>query len=278
MFLHACPGVRVPTQWTLTLTPPPPTSIDPRHLHALTCHLLETPGSEHGAALKPFTTATSGTGLVLSWLDEPTEPDLPTRLGSPARLGRHLIHLELGDRHSEPYVSLASSPPAIKAQVEFRTPTYMNHSGRQLPLPDPELLLSGLARRWSAFSPEELSGDAVTEALGSVHLARHDISTRPVGSGSSQKVGFVGSATFGLPRSTSIGAQRAFAALWSFAVFAGVGAQSTHGLGHVRVRLQSPTVTASRSPVARPATVREHSSIPNSTTSSGRARPWNGTR
>lgn len=266
----------MPTRWTLTLTPRPPTPFEPRHLHALACRLLETPTGDHTATTKPFTAAYGGDHLVVSWLDELTEPDLPARLGIPTRLGHRPVRLELGERHSEPYTSLASSPPAIKAQVEFRTPTYVNRSGRQFPLPDPELLLGGLARRWNAFSPEALPSHAVSEVLESVHLARHDTSTRPAGSGPSQKVGFVGSAVFGLPRSVSVGAQRAFAALWSFAAFAGVGAQSTHGLGHVRIRLQHSSNPASGSAVTPPVTVREHSSSPDSTTSSGRAHPWNG--
>ncbi|GAB2520889.1 CRISPR system precrRNA processing endoribonuclease RAMP protein Cas6 [Nocardiopsis aegyptia] len=238
----------MPTWWTLTPTPPPHPSVSPSHLHALACHLLETPASDHTAQTKPFSTAlapitstaTPGTHLVVAWLDEPTEPDLARRLATPVRLGPRTIRLNPVDRHTQPYTRLAACPPAPKARVEFTTPAYVKRGKRQMPLPEPELLLTGLARRWAAYSPQPLPPAAVTEMLETVHLARHDIRTLPAGSGPHQRTGFVGHAVFALPPGTSRAAQRAFAALWTFAEFSGVGAQTTHGLGHVRVRLPGP--------------------------------------
>ncbi|MFE6446842.1 CRISPR system precrRNA processing endoribonuclease RAMP protein Cas6 [Nocardiopsis dassonvillei] len=262
----------MPTRWTLTPTPPPPSVVSPSHLHALACHLLETPTSDHAAQTKPFTAAlpttseaaAPGAGLVVAWLDEPTEPDLVPRLGAPARLGSHTTRLALTDRHAVPYTRLAATPPTLRARVEFTTPAYVNRAGRQLPLPEPELLLAGLARRWAAFSPQPLPPPAVAEMLETVHLARHDIRTRPVGEGRHQRTGFVGSAVFGLPTRASRAAQRAFAALWSFAAFAGVGAQTTHGLGHVRVHLHEQP--ARPGPERSRGAVREKPTNPISTT------------
>ncbi|OLT29291.1 hypothetical protein BJF83_11920 [Nocardiopsis sp. CNR-923] len=158
------------------------------------------------------------------------------------RIGCHTMRLTLADRHAHPYSRLAAIPPAAKARVEFTTPAYVNRAGRQLPLPDPELLLAGLARRWAAFSPHPLPPDALAEVLQSAHLARHDIRTQPVGTGRHQRTGFVGHAVFGLPARAPRTTQRVFAALWAFAEFAGVGAQTTHGLGHVRVHQHAPAL------------------------------------
>ncbi|RKS07006.1 CRISPR-associated endoribonuclease Cas6 [Nocardiopsis sp. Huas11] len=241
----------MPTQWSLTPTPPPPPGVSPSHVHALACLLLEDPASEHTAQVKAFTAAlpagtargsvaASAPTLLLSWLDEPTEPDLASRITGPVRLGSHTAHLSLAARRTVPYTRLAATAPTPRVRVEFTTPAYVNRGGRQLPLPDPELLLEGLARRWAAFSPHPLPCDATAEALGMVHLARHDTRTVPVGTGRHQRTGFVGHAVFGLPRA-SPAARRSFTALWAFAEFAGVGAQTTHGLGHVRVRLRPET-------------------------------------
>ncbi|WP_431887557.1 CRISPR system precrRNA processing endoribonuclease RAMP protein Cas6 [Nocardiopsis alba] len=229
----------MPTQWTLTLTPPPPTSVDPRHLHALACHLLEPPTTDHSAPTKPFTAALSGRRLVLGLLDDSRPLANRALSDEPAlRLGSHTFRCSPDGHRTEPYARLAACPPAVKAHVEFRTPTYVKRSGRQIPLPDPELLLAGLVRRWSLLSPLPLSAAAVAEVLESAHLARHDTRTRIFGRGVAQRVGFVGSATFGLSGRPLLSTRRVFAVLWSFASFAGVGAQTTHGFGHVHVRLQ----------------------------------------
>ncbi|MDE3725306.1 CRISPR system precrRNA processing endoribonuclease RAMP protein Cas6 [Nocardiopsis sp. N85] len=235
----------MPTQWTLTLTPPPPTPVDPRHLHALACHLLETPTTDHTATTKPFTVALNGRRLIMSLLDDSRPLEhlaLPT--GSALRLGSRTFHCSPDGHRTEPYARLAACPPAVKAHVEFCTPTYVKRSGHQVPLSDPELLLAGLARRWATLSPLSLPAAAVTEVLGSVHLARHDTRTRIFGQGPAQRVGFVGSATFGLSERPSLSARRVFAALWSFASFAGAGAQTTHGFGHVSIRLQHSDTAA----------------------------------
>lgn len=233
----------MPTQWTLTLTPPPTSPVDPRHLHALACRLLETPATDHTAPTKPFTAALDGHHLVLSLLDDFAFPEnLPFSPGTTVRLGPHTFRCSPHNHRSDPYARLAACPPAVKARVDFITPAYVKRSGRQLPLPDPELLLAGLARRWTALSPLPLPSAAVAESLGAVHLARHDTRTRLFGQGSAQRVGFVGSAVFGLGERPSLSARRVFAALWSFAAFAGVGAQTTHGFGHVNVRLHHAAV------------------------------------
>lgn len=229
----------MPTQWTLSLSPPPPPSVLPTHLHAAACALLESSTEDHAAQTKPFTAALTGQRLTLGWLDEATSPDLPSRLREPLYLGGHTATATLTDQRFEAYTRVASAPPTRRAAISFDSPTYVNQGRRQLPLPVPELLLAGLARRWEVFSPQPLPPSALTEAVESAHLVRHDIRTTAAGSGAHQRTGFVGRAVFGLPTRVSRRAQRVFAALWSFAAFSGVGAQTTHGLGHVRVRIDA---------------------------------------
>ncbi|MCK9874104.1 CRISPR system precrRNA processing endoribonuclease RAMP protein Cas6 [Nocardiopsis dassonvillei] len=196
---------------------------------------METPTTDHTAPTKPFAAASRGGLLVVSWLDEATEPDIGARLDGPFRLGAHPVRLSLAGRRAVSYTHLLHQPPALKAAVEFVSPTYVSRSGRQLPLPDPELLLAGLARRWAAFSPLPLPGGEVEEVLGSVLLMRHDTATCTIGNGPHRRTGFTGRAVFGLPTRSTAAQRRVFAALWAFAVFAGVGAQTTQGLGQVRV-------------------------------------------
>lgn len=242
----------MPTQWTLTLTPPPPSAVLPSHLHALACALLESPAEDHTAQTKPFTAALAGQRLTLGWLDETSAPDMSARLSEPVRLGAHTSRAALVDQRFEAYTRLTAAPPTRKVAVSFVSPAYVNQGGRQLPLPVPELLLAGLARRWEAFSPHPLPGSALTEALESAHLARHDIRSAVTGAGSSRRTGFVGQAVFGLSTRASRRAQRVFTTLWSFAAFAGVGAQTTHGLGHVRVRIEDESLRgADPSPAAK---------------------------
>ncbi|MDT0329348.1 CRISPR system precrRNA processing endoribonuclease RAMP protein Cas6 [Nocardiopsis lambiniae] len=262
----------MPTQWTLTLTPPPSEPVSPRHLHALACRLFETPADDHTAQAKPFTAALVDRRLVLSHLDDPAAPDVPGEADGTVRLGTDAFRLDPIDRRAEPYERLTAVAPAVKARVGFATPTYVNRSGRQLPLPDPELLMGGLARRWAAFSPLPLPPESVAEALESVHLARHDIRTRVVGEGSAQRVGFVGDAVFGMAGHPSPGARRVFATLWSFAAFAGIGAQTTHGLGHVRVHLHRRTGTDGSGATA------ENTDHSGTTRTTDRSRTWNGAR
>ncbi|HIY42729.1 MAG TPA: CRISPR system precrRNA processing endoribonuclease RAMP protein Cas6 [Candidatus Nocardiopsis merdipullorum] len=230
----------MPTQWTLFLSPPPPSCVLPTHLHAAACAApLESSGEDHAAQTKPFTAALTGQRLTLGRLDESTSPDLPARLREPLRLGEHTAAATLIDQRFEAYTRMASAPPTPRAAISFDSPTYVNQGGCQFPLPVPELLLAGLARRWEVFSPQPLPPSALSEAVESAHLVRHDIRTTAAGAGSHRRTGFVGRVMFGLPTRMSRRTQRVFAALWSFAAFSGVGTRATHGLGHVRVRLDA---------------------------------------
>lgn len=231
----------MPTRWTLV----PDTRIDeavsPRHLHALACALVEGPGSAHTAQRKPFSAAAPGHRehgrvLELGWLDDADPPEPAARAAAGGvHLDGHPFHpAEIRQSHT-PYAALADSAPAQRVRVEFTTPAYINRAGRQIPLPDPELLLGALVQRWRAFSPIPLPEEQMELLLGCVHVSRHRIATQSVDLGRGRRVGFTGSATFAVPPHQAEGPGRLLTALWRFAEYAGAGAMTTYGLGRVRV-------------------------------------------
>ena len=64
-------------------------------------------------------------------------------------------------------------------------------------------------------------------------LYAHDIHTEPYVWHGARSAGFIGTVSLGLPRSASPGAYRLFATLNGFALIAGLGHGTTHGLGAV---------------------------------------------
>ncbi|MFC4627994.1 CRISPR system precrRNA processing endoribonuclease RAMP protein Cas6 [Promicromonospora alba] len=123
--------------------------------------------------------------------------------------------------------------------MTFRSVTYFSRGDRQIPLPDPELVFTSLARRWNTFSPDGASFRSVTiEALlASILLSEPRIESGQVDQGRAIRVGFLGKARFGLARAAGQDLERVFATLAVFADTAGIGAQTTHGLGWVSVEL-----------------------------------------
>jgi CRISPR/Cas system endoribonuclease Cas6 (RAMP superfamily) len=126
---------------------------------------------------------------------------------------------------------------ATSAEVTFRSVTYLSRGDRQIPLPDPELVFASLARRWNIFAPEGADFRSVTiEALlARIFLNEHRIESSQVDQGKAMQIGFLSKARFGLARAADQDVGRAFATLAVFAETAGIGAQTTHGLGWVSV-------------------------------------------
>lgn len=231
----------MPVRWSLRLSEPVPEA-SAAQLHGLTCALVEDSGSPHTEQIKPFSAAgphqEDGDPVIeVNWLDDLPEPDVAGRAAAgPLRLGSHPVAVAEVRQRAESYADLAATAPRYRLRVEFRSPTYVSRAGRQFPLPDPELLLTGLARRWRHFSPSTFGDAALPTLLNSVHIARHELRTVPVYVAPGRRVvGFTGKAVFGLPDDTAPAAARLLAALWRFAEYAGAGAQTTHGLGRVRL-------------------------------------------
>jgi len=202
----------------------------------------------------------------LNWLRDPPEP-AGASPASPWRPGPERLRLgattmrRLGVRElTQPYAHLARKPPRQRYDFTFLSPTYFARSERDYLLPDPELLFGRLAQRWNQHVGDQrlrLDDELIGRLRAKAILIAHDIATVRTGEhlatvllrrtplvvdyeltrervphDPAERAGFVGVATFGLHRPDSAVVQ-AFAALCAFAEYAGIGAQTTHGLGAV---------------------------------------------
>ncbi|MGH3797671.1 MAG: CRISPR system precrRNA processing endoribonuclease RAMP protein Cas6 [Pseudonocardiaceae bacterium] len=211
----------------------------PAHLHAAACLLFEQTETDHAAQRKPFAVgapvAENGTVTWrLGWL-----PDTAVPASWPpheVRLGESTCRvLDARARHCS-FAALAASRPMVRGLLRFVTPTYFSRNGRDVPLPDPVLVLRSLLQRWNAFAPAGLAidDDLSHAVLSAVLLSDASVHTLRVQVGRiAWQTGFVGDAELGITRTAAPGVSTVFAALLHFATIAGVGAQTTYGFGEV---------------------------------------------
>lgn len=134
------------------------------------------------------------------------------------------------------YAALASLPFSPFAALRFITPLAFSQGGeRQLPLPAPDLLLRGWARRWNRFAPVELawpdeSVSDIVERTGLAYMAGETV-TVPLRPG--KFVGFVGAIRLEAlhPHLWTQEQRQAFTALTTFSRFCGSGARTMQGMG-----------------------------------------------
>lgn len=253
-------------------------------LHGLACALLEGAGADHEAQVKPFSVAPlleapdlpGHAFLRLGWLDDARVAGLRDhaldQIGGALRTGSQYFTVTDADMEAQPYAHFLAQGARF-ATFTFLTTTYFNRGDRQVPLPDPELVFAGLARRWNAWSPVPIPGDVIHELCATVLVTSHDIASGTADLGKAQRTGFRGRATFSLPRDISTDTATAFAALSRFAAIAGVGAQTTRGLGNVTTdltpmdtRQHSQPRTGARQASRRTRNDREHASRTGSRT------------
>jgi len=114
--------------------------------------------------------------------------------------------------------------------LRFITPTTFREGRREEPFPLPVWVFGSLVGKWNAFGPEPLGlGREAME--GGVVLGSWRGETRRVELGRFRTVGFVGTFTY---RVLEPGLGRWLGLLADFAFYAGVGWQTTRGLGQVR--------------------------------------------
>jgi CRISPR-associated endoribonuclease Cas6 len=116
----------------------------------------------------------------------------------------------------------------------FTSPTCFRSGGKQVPVPLPELVFGSLLERWNAFAPIVFPPETRRYAAECLALSRYDLTTRPAPSkGGGMRVGAIGQATY-----TSINFDRywmsVIGTLAAFALFSGVGAATTNGMGQCR--------------------------------------------
>lgn len=172
----------------------------------------------------------------LGWLDDaaapPGWPPAEVRFGSQVRA---VLGAEL---HRRSYAELAQGVPARHVRLTMTTPTFFARDGRDLPLPDPALMLRGLLAGWNSYAPGPLrigphDARALVDAvyLDGMWGASADVE---LGHGLRQ-TGFVGQAELRLLTATSDYIATMFTALARFAAYAGLGARTAHGFGAVDV-------------------------------------------
>ncbi|ODA69273.1 CRISPR system precrRNA processing endoribonuclease RAMP protein Cas6 [Streptomyces sp. AVP053U2] len=246
----------MPARWTLTLTAETPIRpATPAQLHGLACTLFEGTGADHTSQHKPFTVSPLLNGpdphtadLCLGWLDDthPPPPTLPTT--HRIRLGSQSLTIHHTDFEPAPYHALLNTPPTRRADITFLSPTHFTDAGRSIPLPDPRLVYQSLLRRWNHHAPRPVPESSAASLFDSLLLTAHDTATTTVTLGPGRRTGFTGTATYALHRHADTATLHTFTALTHFAAVAGIGAQTTHAQGYVRV---SPHHPRERAPTAQ---------------------------
>jgi CRISPR-associated endoribonuclease Cas6 len=128
---------------------------------------------------------------------------------------------------------LDQEAPPSRITLAFLSPTTFRSGGKNLPLPLPGLVFGSLLERWNAFSPVTFPEDTRRFAEECLALARYRLRTTMVEIEGGKQVGFVGWCTY-----TALVKKpywlRAIEALAEFALYGGVGAKTTMGLGQAR--------------------------------------------
>jgi len=129
---------------------------------------------------------------------------------------------------------LARAEPERRVSLLFASPTTFHSGGRSVPLPLPELVFGSLLERWNAFAPVALPEETRRYAAECLAVSRYDLETRslPFKEGA-VKIGMVGQVTFAATRYDRYWLSLIHL-LAEFALFAGVGAGVTMGMGQAR--------------------------------------------
>lgn len=232
--------IDVPAVLDLDLAVPTGTQVYPARLHGAACSMLEGNETAHAAQHKPFSVgplieASSGqTRWRVGWLGSAEPPPIPKTVA----LGPSRCPVRLASPQLMSFAELLAGRPVRHADLQFISPTFFGRKGRDLPLPDPVLIIRSLATRWDAHAPPELAlpAEVLTALLDTVYLADAAIDTRRAQvSRTMWQTGFVGAAQLALTKAADAATTEVFTALTRFAEFAGVGAQTTHGFGAVRL-------------------------------------------
>lgn len=230
----------MPTVLDLELLVPVSTQVYPARLHGAACAMLEGSDTAHTSQHKPFSVGplvagdTGQTVWRVGWLGSAEPPPIPEAVA----LGPTRCPVRATRPHSKSFAELLTSRPVRHRGLEFISPTFFARKGRDLPLPDPVLIMRSLATRWDTHAPAELAlpAEALTALLDSVYLEDAAIETRRAQvSHTMWQTGFIGAAQLALTKAADASAAQVFTALTRFAEFAGVGAQITHGFGAVRL-------------------------------------------
>ncbi len=132
--------------------------------------------------------------------------------------------------------------PERMVRLHLASPTAFRSGGLTVPVPMPGLLFGSLVERWNAFSPARLSGELRRFGEEMIAISRYTLQSVSVSAkNEALRIGGVGEVTY-----RAFGSDRYWLGivqvLADFARFAGVGVQTTSGMGQVRRLAQGERV------------------------------------
>lgn len=129
---------------------------------------------------------------------------------------------------------LSDGAPPRQVTLSFASPVAFKSGGMQMPLPLPGLVFGSLVDRWNSFSPVRLSPDLRRFGEEAMAISRYRLHSRPVAQkGGAVRIGGVGRITYTALRQDRYW-QGVMALLADFALYSGVGVQTTTGMGQTR--------------------------------------------
>jgi CRISPR-associated endoribonuclease Cas6 len=129
---------------------------------------------------------------------------------------------------------LQGERPPRQVTFEFASPTAFKSAGLTVPVPMPGLVFGSLVERWNAFSPVTLAPEMRRFGEEMMAISRYRLESRVVEQkNNALRIGGVGQATY-----VATGGDRYWLAvmqmLADFALYSGVGVQTTTGMGQCR--------------------------------------------
>lgn len=129
---------------------------------------------------------------------------------------------------------LPGEPPSSRAELEFASPAAFRSGGHTLPVPLPALVYGSLVGKWNDFAPVAVSEEVRRFAEECLAISRYKLSTRAIAAkGESVQIGFVGYCRY-----VALNKDRYWLGLiqllTDYAFYAGVGYQTTAGMGQAR--------------------------------------------
>ncbi|MBU0496250.1 MAG: CRISPR system precrRNA processing endoribonuclease RAMP protein Cas6 [Chloroflexi bacterium] len=129
---------------------------------------------------------------------------------------------------------LPGTPPAPHAALEFASPTAFRSGGLTVPVPLPGLVYGSLVDKWNAFAPVAVSEEVRRFADECLAISRYKLATSAVsGKGEALQIGCVGHCRY-----AAVNRDRYWLGviqlLTDYAFYAGVGYQTTMGLGQAQ--------------------------------------------
>jgi CRISPR-associated endoribonuclease Cas6 len=150
--------------------------------------------------------------------------------GKKVSLGRGAVTVSVsGKPYYQDWRRLPPARPWKTFNLRLATPLAFKSGRVNLPLPEPQLLINSLSRRWAEFAdaPLELPEGAAER----VKLGRYELRTELRRLGRNYFVGAVGGLSLELPRT----GRRELAALLRLAEFCGAGSKTTMGMGEIAI-------------------------------------------